>query len=234
MYKQVRKRYMTLLEVMIAMALLSGLLVIVFGFFGELSILNRYTKDSLQASFQKRYVEARLSDVFSHLVNENHTGKKFYFFTLKDEASPFPSLVFSFNNGSVLDPHVASDVLGRLFVDQDKRLCLAVWPLKEEQGDWRSHAKIECLLEHVEHLSFYFLAAPQVEKTIEKKEQKEPLWGQWQTEWLKEFEEMPIIVKIDLNPSTSIETKLTAENSSKVFSYVLPSSKHPMRFGVKS
>ncbi len=73
------KRYMTLFEVLIALSLLSILLAILFGFFRELTILNEDSKKNLKERFQARYVENRLSDVFSNITNDNDAKKVFYF-----------------------------------------------------------------------------------------------------------------------------------------------------------
>ncbi len=243
---------MTLLEVVISLAILSGLLVIIFGFFRELSVLNKLTKDTLKESFKSRYMESRLSSVFSHIVNEYNPGKIFYFFTLKDEVSNFPSLIISFDNQGVLDPTLSGDVVGRLFVDQDDRLCLAIWPLREDLSAeiLKEHISIECLLEDVKGLSFLFYSAPEPENTVVStaapednsngnKESKIPPTGVWMQEWDKAYKQMPVIVKMEVRlkngPKRTLNVKSDNNQSEPIetYTFVLPSSKHPIKFWSK-
>ena len=76
-----RKAHMTLLETLIAISLLSMLLVFVFGFFRELSEINRMTEQSQKQSFRMRYLESRLGFIFERVVNENESSRKFFFYT---------------------------------------------------------------------------------------------------------------------------------------------------------
>lgn len=163
------KRFLTLLEVLIATALLSVLLTIVFGFFRELSILSQDSKKTLQQGFEKRFVESRLSYVFSHTIAEDH--KAFYFYTMRDELSRFPSLILTFqNNASSEKAAQNSNIIGRLFVDDQKRFCLAYLPLKKNKEDTDekllSQVHVECLMENIEEMQFTFLTAPDVENTV--------------------------------------------------------------------
>ncbi len=76
-----RKSYMTLLETLIAVSLLSILLVFVFSFFRELSNITQMTEQAQKESFQMRYLESRLGFIFERIVNENATARKFFFYT---------------------------------------------------------------------------------------------------------------------------------------------------------
>ena len=232
------KRYMTLMELLVAMSLLSGLLLIVFGFFREMFVLNNLSKQEMANSFQERYVESRLYYFFSHLLNENDPKLKdsFQFFTLKDEASNWPSLVFSFNNGSVLDSHFTGHVLARLFVDEGQHLCVAIWPIYKEQDqadpkqiattsthlDPRTHMKVEYLLDQVEDVSFSFFTPP---LNPEEGQEFHPPKGEWVAEWRKEYQQMPAIVRLDVKR----KKKKDAEDIT-IFAFVLPSSKSPIQF----
>ena len=69
-FHSLRKSYMTLLETLIALSLLSVMLVFVFGFFRELSELSRVTEKAQKESFQMRYLETRLGFIFERVVNE--------------------------------------------------------------------------------------------------------------------------------------------------------------------
>ena len=230
------KRYMTVLESIIALFLLSGLLVILFGFFHELSVFNKLSKKVVQEGFQKRYIESRLSYVFSHIINERDTHKKFYFYSLADENSRFPSLIFTFDNENVLDPYVSGDIVSRLFVNSNHQLCLAIWPILKLKSQNReeliSHQKVEILLDNVEDIKFSFLSGPETNSSG-KNAKDGPPKGQWLPNWEKSYKQMPVIVKIQITTKKDqIATKKDskAQPSVEEFSFVLPSSKNPIKF----
>jgi len=222
------KSYMTLIEVLIAMSLLSVILVVIFGFFHELSVINQKEDKVLKDSFQKRYMESRLSYIFSHILNENNTKEKFYFLTMaEDEFSDFPSLVFSFNNQTAYDTKAAAHVLARLFVDRGHRLCLAIWsmPIQKEGKplpDIRSQNKIECLLEDVHDFKLWLFSPPDLANT---KESDQPIRGHWNEHWEIKWKQMPSIVKMDLEVGPT--------KARQTFAFVLPSSKHPVEIEIK-
>lgn len=241
-----RRSFMTLLETLIAVSLLSVLLVIVFGFFRELSVLTQMSEKVQKESFQLRYVETRLAFIFERIVNEKANDRTFYFYNQPPNRnfSNSPSLVFTFDNEVRLNPHLSGDVLARLFVDLDHRLCLVTWPLHMEQP--HQYMQEEVLMENVVSLTFDFYAAP--EKITNKKatnpgnqqstEQKDtqPERDKWQTEWPKTHQQMPSIIKLELqiakNPEAlerrNVGTQV--ETQSMILNFVLPTSENPIYY----
>jgi hypothetical protein len=65
------------------------------------------------------------------------------------------SLITIFDQGIDPDPAFSGPVLGRIYLDGENNLCLAVWPLGKEKGPfpWRN----EILLPQVEDFQFYLL-----------------------------------------------------------------------------
>lgn len=234
-----RKSYMTLLETLIAVSLLSMLLVFVFGFFRELSQLTSMTEKAQKESFQMRYLESRLGFIFERIVNENEKSRKFFFYTQPNSKniSPSPSLILSFNNEVRLDPTFSGDVLGRLYVDDEKRLCLATWPLHVD--DPFQYLQEEVLIDNVENVKYSFYAAPeriQSDKDITSgdkvdSEKKTPAKDQWHEEWAMSYEQMPSIMKMVIQVAKNSEDSKSAEkedHGAKQFTlhFVLPSSKN--------
>lgn len=246
----VRRLHMTLLETLIAMSLLGVLLVILFSFFRELSVLSQAAEVKQKESFQMRYVENRLSYVFERIVNERASGRDFYFY-LQPPAPDFskdPSLVFTFDNGVRSNPHYAGDVLARLYLDFEHRLHLTIWPLRIEKPFLYMHDEI--LLQGVEQIQFSFYAAPEqisstkkegegtkipvaVDKTkatntlnaVDKGEEKktEPQSDVWQSEWLFTHEQMPALLKIEIVMKEESKDPLEKAKKEKI-------KKEPLRF----
>jgi hypothetical protein len=235
-----RKAHMTLLETLIAISLLSILLVFVFGFFRELSELTRMTEKSQKESFQMRYLESRLGFIFERVVNENDTKRKFFFYTQSPNRnfSSSPSLVLTFNNEVRLDPTFSGDVLGKLYVDKDGRLCLAIWPL--HVADPYQYLQEEVLMDHVVNVRYSFYTAPERIKDAKEivagekidAEKKTPEKDKWHDDWLITYHQMPSIMKIMIevpkNPEDfqSSHSGRNIETRQLTYHFVLPSSKN--------
>ncbi|WP_068468579.1 PulJ/GspJ family protein [Candidatus Protochlamydia phocaeensis] len=234
-----RKQHLTLLETLIAISLLAAILTIVFGFFRELAEIHRQTEVQQKESFQMRYAETRLNFIFERLVNENkETKENFYFFTQAADRgfSNHPSLVFSFDNEARANPVFSGDILARLYVDLDHRLCLAMWPFHMENP----HADMqkEVLLENVSHIRYEFYAAPERmanEKGIYTNridpQKLEPEKDRWHEEWFKTYNQMPSIMKITVSIADDSKAihkfgKAWKKDRQLTFAFVLPSSKN--------
>ncbi|MBS4164727.1 Uncharacterized protein PRO82_002058 [Candidatus Protochlamydia amoebophila] len=233
-----RKQYFTLLETLIAILLLSLLLTLIFGFFRELSLIDTWTEEREKESFQMRYMETRLNYLFQRLVNENQgTIRRFYFYTQPpdDHISDAPSLIFTFNNETRANPNFSTDILARLYVDQQHRLALAMWPIYSDKP--YQEMQKEILLENVARINFGFYAPPERFSNIHPvnpmqpyPEKKTPEKNRWHQEWFKTYSQMPSILRLEVHVATNsqalnkradkIETKIL------MFAFVLPSSQN--------
>lgn len=244
LFYRLRKSYMTLLETLIAMSLLSILLVFVFGFFRELSELTRVTEQSQKESFQMRYLETRLGFIFERVVNENKTDRTFFFYTqpANRSFSLTQSLILTFNNEVRLDPTFSGDVLGRIYVDPEGRLCLAIWPLFVSEPF--QYLQEEVLMNHVVNVSYSFYAAPEKVKDAKEivsgdkidAEKKTPEKDKWHEEWAMTYAQMPSMMKMTIevakNPAEFKPGQYHDRIDTKkiLYHFVLPSSKNPIYY----
>ena len=245
-FYRLRRAYMTLLETLVAVSLLSIVLVFVFGFFRELAELTRMTDQVQKESFQMRYLESRLSYLFERIVNENAgSTRSFFFYTQPPVRDRWlaTSLILTFNNEVRLDPNYSGDVLGRLYVDPDHNLRLAIWPLHIEEP--HEYLQEELLLENVADVNYSFYVAPeriQNNKEIHSgkvidPEKKMPEKDKWhENEWAITYEQMPSILKLVVevadNPKDleSYHPGMRIDSTPLTFHFVLPSSKNPVHY----
>jgi hypothetical protein len=225
---RIRRSYMTLLETLIALSLLSVLLVMIFGFFREISYLGNLSEKTQRESFKMRYVESRLMYIFSRIVNENANDRKFFFYLQSPQRdfTDFSSLIVSYNNEVRIDPNFSGDVLGRLYVDKEGRLHLTTWPLYVDKP--QEYMQDEILLENIKDIQYEFYAATPLPNEQRKKESPQPEPNQWQSEWIIAYHQMPSIVKITIQINNDSKSK--EDISTFIFSFVLPSSKNPIRY----
>lgn len=237
-----KKRYMTLIETLVALALLSVLLVFVFGLFRQFSVINQALDQSERKSFQMRYIEIRLGYIFDRIVNENANDRIFYFYTESSENRyASQNLIFTFNNEARSDPLFSSDVIGKLYVDDKERFILATWPLISETP--KAFMQEEVLAYGVKEVKYSFYSPP--ERIRDNKdistpkidpEKKTPPKDEWTKEWFATYDQMPVIIKMTLEfetPSLAAHKLFKSEHPSPSivdFYFVLPSSKNPVNY----
>jgi hypothetical protein len=204
-----KKRYASLIEVLIAMVLTVLVLMTLMFFYRQTTSINSEIEKVKTEHFRLRFVEKRLSDVLTRTISDKGKKTDFLFFSLNDEGLGLPgsqSLIFTFNNGVSKDKAFSNDVVGRLYLDQQKRLILAYWPLpKRWEGSSQLPMKKETLLEGVESLGFEFFIPPEKagEASLKKNAASEAPApepkGAWRRQlWLRDFQKLPAMVKVDI------------------------------------
>lgn len=201
---KIKKRFFTLLETLIALALTSLILVSVMSLFRQISQTSRISEELQQETFKLRYLENRLSQIFPKAVATNVKTKDFYFFTSQN----FPGLILSYDNGTSKQKEFSNTVLGRFFWDPPSRhFYLATWP---SPANWVDGVlppmKLEVLLEDVQEASWSFFVPPdrgwKPSKLAPQKGAKVPLKppveGGWVTEWSQEYQLLPGLVRLKL------------------------------------
>lgn len=211
-FKLCHKKYFTLIEVIIALTLISILMTFLFGFYQNMTVVQNGLDKTREENFRRLYLQQRLTDILSTAsVEENLFGnRELIFYTTKDENTSMleNSLILIYNNGVNALPWFSGTVLGRLYLDKNGRLCLTTWP---SPALWKKEGKVldklpskrEILLEDVQNLSFEFYVPPIAEEVKVKpkevttgREKIEPAPGEWHKEWPDAYRELPALVKV--------------------------------------
>lgn len=190
--RKVRFLPVVLMEVLISLALAGMLLALVLGFFSQVTRLGLETVRVREYATARRYAQARLSQVMHRsLFPEAHKERVIFYTKPSDSALvEGQSLIFSYDNGAVIDPTFSNAVLGRLFIDSSQRLCLATWPLPAK--DWQAEVppmRKEILLEAVSNLEFRFFY-PQIAG------EQNPFDREEFDSWDRENQVQPVLVTI--------------------------------------
>lgn len=190
--KHVKKSF-TLLEMIITIALVSIVLSAALYFYGYLIKVDQATEKMEKENFAIRYLQDRLSTVFTSLISPEEDMQHFFTPSLlpagfKERSS---ALIFSYDNGIVLNEMFTGVVLGCLYVDQIGNLKLATWPNRKEWDETHlPPPHMELFLDHVDELNFEFYAFPFKNSPIPS--------GSWLTEWKKEYKQLPGIIRVNL------------------------------------
>lgn len=215
MMKMMKRRHMTLMEVLIALALTMILLSTLTYFYQDVSKMNTEYEKLRKEGFQFTYVENRLANILPKAVPPTDKSKDFAFFTSGD-ANGFlkmgqPSLIFAFDNGVELDKNFANHVVGRLCVNKDNQLVLATWP---SPNRWESvkqpPIKKEILMDNVDTLHFEFYVPPGKTYNPHSIEPK----NAWHKEWKQDYQKLPAMVRVQVK----------RQNKTMNFVFPLPAS----------
>ncbi len=229
--KHSARRFMTMLEVLIAMGLAMLMMTMMMYFYRQVDLLNSEMEKSQKEAFQLSFVENRLSNLIPKALSSHSASNDFYFFSsgdanglLKEGA---PSLIFSYHKGVSLVSLFSSNLLGRLYLDKNGNFTLATWPAPSRWPSLNTiPMKKEILLQDVESVAFKFYNPPDKEterNAVLKAAGKASKKGMeilpkdsWLSEWKHEYRQLPAILKITL--------KKKQNNGEMNFSFPLPNS----------
>jgi type II secretory pathway pseudopilin PulG len=171
MLVSMRKRALTLLEVLIGLSLAGVLLTTLFSFYFQIF----HTKIDLQKAKQvveaRAWTQQRLVQAFGRVVAEVEEGGLVFYTTVHPEALG-PALVFYYDNGVDRDLNYCGEKKAMLYLNQKKQLTLLTWPKRRE-----------VLLENAASLRFSFYDLKQRE---------------WKEAWAREGEKLPAIIKMEI------------------------------------
>ncbi len=191
------KKYFTLIEVLLSLAVFSFLLTLLFFWVRTFSGTGAQQK-SLQGSCQQeRCVLQQLQNILPKANDPK------YFFTTSEVYSKTigDTLVFTYDRGASLNPALSGTVLARLYVDTSHRLCLGIWPHPKHKLLAPSFKL--CLLENVSNLSFSFYHPPNpFPKPVDPEGVDQPLPNVgFQNNWSARYPTLPAFVRIDMERS---------------------------------
>lgn len=152
---KLKKRSLTLLEVMIALSLTAILLSVIFTSYRQTTISQAKLEKAKIEVLTNKTIEQRLTYIFSHLTSEkqhnnNKTeGESSPLYTLSLPTSKGVALILEYDNGIDPDPSFSHHIKSELYLSHKEELCLTTY----------SHtglARREVLKEDISELKFSF------------------------------------------------------------------------------
>ncbi|MCB1213605.1 MAG: type II secretion system protein [Chlamydiia bacterium] len=203
----IRRRYFTLIEMLIAMGLIAILLTALMGIYRELTFVQSDLTENRQKIFQIVHLQKRLQDALTHALSFGKNKKKnVYFYTSnREDPSGFPRLIFTYDNGIDLNPLFSGNVIGAILLEKSDRgrLLLRRWPLKSCIPNQTPPIQDEILLDGVEaiNFSFFYPRNPLEEVTNQNQSSQDVISipaDTWFTSWDYSYKRLPAVVKIEL------------------------------------
>lgn len=196
-----RRRSFVLIEVLVATFLFVLLLTAIFSIFWRTAKVNQSIGHLRQVNERLLLTQNRLQNVFGCSIFQK--SYRPYFFLEKTKFSQGPSLVFTFENEIQTHYAFSNVVLGKLFIE-DNKLILAIFPHPKKPKGPPKEMRKEVLLDGIRNISFEFFLAPLSQEETQDGKQKEeedekskkPPRGRWVSDWLKEYDARPTLIKI--------------------------------------
>jgi hypothetical protein len=232
--RRFHRRYLTLLEMLIAMTMTVVILMVLASFYHNASYVGIELDRMKTENFSLRYLENRLMSILPLTLKQGRS--EFLFFSLDNDglnAQNSQSLIFTFNNGDSLDKIFSNVVIGRLYLDPDNALTLAYWPMPKrvDKAGVAIPMKKEVLMNDVESLHFEFYIPPEEQKKEQEEQETKPdslknedahrepeIKGEWSSAlWLQEYHQLPALVRVTI--------KRSKDPHPLIFTIPLPSTK---------
>lgn len=186
--KYYKKRFFTLIEVMISISLLSIIIMFLFNYFVKITKIEKKIDIIRNETFDKSLLHVRLNYIFTQIKRDNFFNKSSIYL----ENEKFPILFTIFDAGIDPDPNFSGFIQGRLYVDKAKNLCL------EKLSNDEKNKRKEILFKNIKSLEYKFLSKKdeKLKKFIKDDITKNIFWY---NSWPKDFSEMPSIVHMTIN-----------------------------------
>lgn len=186
---KMKKRSVSIIEVLIALGLLSLLLSTLFFWYRSFS-KQKVEFTILKAPLmEERYTHQRLQSIFGAAALPLFTASAH-------------TLVFYFDRGPSPEPKLAGEILGSLYYDASERcLCLGIWPKPTSENSLTTPSETFVLLEGVEGCTFSFYHPPDhFKKPVDPEEigKPKPKEG-WQNSWEASYKMLPALMKIEID-----------------------------------
>lgn len=184
----IRKKPFLLFEILVALSLMATLVSVLFSFMVQSMSVEEKIERARKCILERQSLQIRFQDLLTTLAP--HSGGP-PLYTIPFSSKEPMSLIATFDNGIDPDPSFSGIVTARIYVDENKNLCLVYWPLDYAQGNrsWRK----EILLSNVTDFSFNFLKLDPKKNSVI-----------WDSSWAKSNLQPPSLIRMSCKQNDEI------------------------------
>jgi hypothetical protein len=187
------------MEVLIGLTLFAMLMSVMFLIFWRCSKVTEIITKERHLYEKLVVVQSRLQNVLSKSIfNKNIKALSSYFYIEEAKGSLGKSLIFKFEN----DIELTNDFLlllgAKIYVDEQKQLCLALWQHEEPLKEVPQNVRKEVLLDGISNLDIEFFAPPLLATNSKAQKNEEMPLDRctWLSTWPQEATLRPALIKL--------------------------------------
>lgn len=177
-----QKKPFLLLEVLIALSLISMLCLFLFSFLKQNLQVEKRMDQARHLILERQNLQTRIQDLVMSVKADTDA---YPLYTQVFPKENFPSLILSFDHGIDPDPLFSGGLIGRIYIDENHNLCLVLWP---NHPDKKHYWRKEVLLSNISDFAIEFLKEP-----LETNTKNKPSF--WDTSWPK-TKKLPCILRM--------------------------------------
>ena len=140
-----KKRFFSLVEIVISLSLIAIILFFLFNHFVFITKYENKIQSIKKQSFKQAYLHSKLAYIFNQLSIENPI-----FYLEKEKNNNLYSLNFFFDNGIDISPNFSHFLFGKIYVNKKKELIL------ETLSDDKKNKREEILFNNITDLTYQF------------------------------------------------------------------------------
>jgi len=201
----IKKRFFTLIEVIVSLSLITIILTFLFGYFSKITKVEQDIEDLKKIVYKQNHLHIRLNNIFANLYAKEFDENVFY--TKFEKNKKNLSLIINFDNGIDPDPNFSEIVKAEIFIDKKNDLILEIWPNDKKIKTTRK----ELLFSNVNKLEYKFLSCSDLQM---KKSVLEQITDSvfWYDSWPKEKKSLPSVIYVKLNNNLDFAFFLPSQN----------------------
>ncbi len=187
----IKKNNFTLLEIIISLFLMSIIITFLFGSFSKIMKLEKNIEEKKEKILKINHLQIRLNQVFSNIYQGDFINQS-PFYTKRAKNFNGLILYMSYDNKIDSDANFSSVLRAKLFIDENKNLCLQTFSRDKNQAP-----RIEILLKNVKGIEYKFLAKNDSKLEKYKLQNVSKNWA-WYKSWSKKALFLPSSIKIKI------------------------------------
>jgi len=219
-----KKRPITLIEVVIFCFLAAIVLGTVLYFFTQSAIVERKIQNIKEQVYTEQTLELKLHNIFSRLLPSSaiENGiQKSSFFTVKEKSKKNISLYFFYESGIDLSPDFSGPLFGLLKLEKDK-LILITWPSSFNNETISILTRRQELLDKVKGIEFEFYTKNENTNNLEMK-----------SSWPKENEKMPLMFLLKITKDKENKGEKEGKEEKISFPFFISSKENVVKYDEK-
>jgi type II secretory pathway pseudopilin PulG len=181
-----KNRYFFLLEIVVALGLLSLILLALFSFYVQFSRAEHKLELVRTEMIPLQQMRVRLNQLFGALLPPQGQASTFH--------TDGEALIFVFDNGVDPEPIFSGAIRGKLYRNGSEQFVFEQSPI----GEGTQPLRREILSSKVERMEFQFFHVKRLYNDAR---------GEWQTEWPSKQHELPPMVRLSLKRADKEEEK---------------------------